>query len=102
MGSGSRRPGRADPVELLEAQASTRLRELNPIRCGRMLVSPFTFFRGAAVVMASDLADPPRTGLEVQLCGDAQLSNFGTYAGPDRRLVFSVNDFDGTLPGPFE
>jgi uncharacterized protein (DUF2252 family) len=76
--------------------------ELGPIRYGRMLVSPFTFFRGTAAVMASDLAGAPRTGLEVQLCGDAHLSNFGTYAGPDRRLVFSVNDFDETLPGPFE
>jgi uncharacterized protein (DUF2252 family) len=94
--------GRPDPLELLEDQARTRLPELNPIRYGRMLVSPFTFFRGAAAVMASDLADRPRTRLDVQLCGDAHLSNFGTYAGPDRRLVFSVNDFDETLPGPFE
>jgi uncharacterized protein (DUF2252 family) len=93
---------RADPVGLLEDQARTRLPELNPIRYGRMLVSPFTFFRGAAAVMTSDLAGQPRTGLDVQLCGDAHLSNFGTYAGPDRRLVFSVNDFDETLPGPFE
>jgi uncharacterized protein (DUF2252 family) len=93
---------RADPVELLEDQARSRLPELNPIRYGRMLVSPFTFFRGAAAVMASDLAGEPRTGLDVQLCGDAHLSNFGTYAGPDRRLIFSVNDFDETLPGPFE
>jgi uncharacterized protein (DUF2252 family) len=93
---------RPDPLELLEDQARTRLPELNPIRYGRMLVSPFTFFRGAAAVMASDLAGQPRTGLDVQLCGDAHLSNFGTYAGPDRRLVFSVNDFDETLPGPFE
>jgi uncharacterized protein (DUF2252 family) len=76
--------------------------DLVPIRYGRMLVSPFTFFRGAACVMASDLRHAPSTGLDVQLCGDAHLSNFGTYAGPDRRLVFSVNDFDETLPGPFE
>lgn len=93
---------RPDPVALLEEQASTRVPELVPIRYGRMLVSPFTFFRGAAKLMASDLREAPRTGLEVQLCGDAHLSNFGTYAGPDRRLVFSVNDFDETLPGPFE
>ena len=91
-----------DPVRLLEAQAQTRVPELNPIRYGRMLVSPFTFFRGTAAVMASDLAHVARTGLIVQLCGDAHLSNFGAYAAPDRRLVFSVNDFDETLPGPFE
>ena len=76
--------------------------ELVPIRYGRMLVSPFTFFRGAAYPMAADLADAPRTGLDVQLCGDAHLSNFGAFAAPDRRLVFSINDFDETLPGPFE
>ena len=76
--------------------------ELVPIRYGRMLVSPFTFFRGAAYLMAADLADAPRTGLHVQLCGDAHLSNFGAFASPDRRLVFGVNDFDETLPGPFE
>jgi hypothetical protein len=93
---------RPDPIALLEEQARTRVPELGAIRYGRMLVSPFTFFRGTAAVMASDLAGAPRTGLEVQLCGDAHLSNFGTYAGPDRRLVFSVNDFDETLPGPFE
>src|SRR5262245_8945763 len=95
-------PGRADPVGLLEEQAKTRVPELVPIRYGRMLVSPFTFFRGAAYLMASDLADGPRTGLHAQLCGDAHLSNFGTFAAPDRRLVFSINDFDETLPGPFE
>src|SRR6478736_2750402 len=93
---------RADPVALLEQQAATRVQELVPLRYGRMLVSPFTFFRGAAYPMASDLAGEPRTGLNVQLCGDAHLSNFGVYAAPDRRLVFSVNDFDETLPGPFE
>ena len=76
--------------------------ELVPIRYGRMLVSPFTFYRGAAYLMASDLAGMPRTGLHTQLCGDAHLSNFGGFAAPDRRLVFSVNDFDETLPGPFE
>ena len=95
-------PGRADPVALLEEQAQTRLPELGPIRYGRMLVSPFTFFRGAAYLMAADLADGPRTGLHAQLCGDAHLSNFGIFAAPDRRLVFSINDFDETLPGPFE
>jgi uncharacterized protein (DUF2252 family) len=93
---------RRDPVELLEEQAATRVQELVPIRYGRMLVSPFMFFRGAAYLMASDLAGDPRTGLQVQLCGDAHLSNFGMYAAPDRRLVFGVNDFDETLPGPFE
>ena len=93
---------RPDPVELLEEQAASRVQELVPIRYGRMLVSPFTFFRGAAYPMAADLAGAPRTGLEVQLCGDAHLSNFGGFAAPDRRLVFSINDFDETLPGPFE
>ena len=93
---------RRDPVELLEEQAASRVPELVPIRYGRMLVSPFTFFRGAAYPMAADLADAPRSGLEVQLCGDAHLSNFGGFAAPDRRLVFSINDFDETLPGPFE
>jgi uncharacterized protein (DUF2252 family) len=93
---------RRDPVELLEEQAASRLPELVPIRYGRMLVSPFTFFRGAAYPMAADLAGAPRTGLQVQLCGDAHLSNFGAFAAPDRRLVFSLNDFDETLPGPFE
>ena len=94
--------GRRDPVELLDDQAATRLQQLVPIRYGRMLVSPFTFYRGAAAVMASDLANEPRTGLDVQLCGDAHLSNFGVFAAPDRRMVFSINDFDETLPGPFE
>jgi uncharacterized protein (DUF2252 family) len=93
---------RPSPVSLLEEQAVTRVPELVPIRYGRMLVSPFTFYRGAAYLMASDLASAPRTGLSVQLCGDAHLSNFGVFASPDRRLVFSVNDFDETLPGPFE
>src|SRR5213075_3072672 len=95
-------PMRRDPIDLLEGQAQTRLPELGPIRYGRMLVSPFTFFRGAAYLMAADLADGRRTGLHAQLCGDAHLSNFGIFAAPDRRLVFSVNDFDETLPGPFE
>jgi uncharacterized protein (DUF2252 family) len=95
-------PHRPDPIDLLQEQAKTRVPELVPIRYGRMLVSPFAFYRGAAAVMASDLSDGPRTGLQAQLCGDAHLSNFGIYAAPDRRLVFSVNDFDETLPGPFE
>ena len=95
-------PQRRDPIDLLEQQAETRLPELAPIRYGRMLVSPFTFFRGGAYLMAADLADGPRTGLHAQLCGDAHLSNFGIFAAPDRRLVFSINDFDETLPGPFE
>ncbi len=93
---------RPDPVELLEEQARSRVPELVPIRYGRMLVSPFTFYRGAAYLMASDLATGSRTGLHTQLCGDAHLSNFGVFASPDRRLVFSINDFDETLPGPFE
>ena len=93
---------RPSPLELLEQQAQTRVPELVPIRYGRMLVSPFTFYRGAAYLMASDLAGAPRTNLTVQLCGDAHLSNFGGFAAPDRRLVFSINDFDETHPGPFE
>jgi uncharacterized protein (DUF2252 family) len=87
---------------VLEEQSSLRVPELVPIRYGRMLLSPFTFFRGAAAVMASDLAGVSRTGLRTQLSGDAHLSNFGIFAAPDRRLVFGVNDFDETLPGPFE
>jgi uncharacterized protein (DUF2252 family) len=93
---------RRDPVELLEEQAVSRVPELVPIRYGRMLVSPFTFYRGAAKLMAADLAGAQRTDLRVQLCGDAHLSNFGGFAAPDRRLVFDINDFDETLPGPFE
>jgi uncharacterized protein (DUF2252 family) len=93
---------RVDPVELLERQAKTRVPELVPIRYGRMLVSPFTFYRGAAMIMAQDLAATPRSGLTVQCCGDAHLSNFGGFASPERRLVFDVNDFDETLPGPWE
>ena len=95
-------PDRPSPVKLLEEQAQTRVPELVPIRYGRMLVSPFTFYRGAALLMASDLSALPRTGLQVQLCGDAHLSNFGGFAAPDRRVVFSINDFDETHPGPFE
>ncbi|HZW73872.1 MAG TPA: DUF2252 domain-containing protein, partial [Caldimonas sp.] len=95
-------PARTDPVAILEAQSATRLPDLVPIRYGRMLESPFAFYRGAAAVMAADLADGPRTGLQTQLCGDAHLSNFGIFATPDRRLTFDVNDFDETLAGPFE
>ena len=91
-----------DPVGLLEQQATTRVAELVPIRYGRMLVSPFTFFRGAAVVMAHDLAPSPSAGLSVQLCGDCHLANFGGFASPERDLVFDINDFDETLRGPFE
>jgi uncharacterized protein (DUF2252 family) len=91
-----------DPVALLLNQDQTRVRELVPIRHGRMLVSPFTFYRGAALVMAADVDTTPTTGLQTQLCGDAHLSNFGAYASPERRLVFDINDFDETLPGPFE
>jgi uncharacterized protein (DUF2252 family) len=93
---------RPDPVSLLERQASTRVPDLVPIRYGRMLVSPFTFFRGAALIMASDLATTPRSGLSAQVCGDAHLSNFGLFASPERKLMFDVNDFDETLPGPWE
>jgi uncharacterized protein (DUF2252 family) len=93
---------RADPVALLAAQAATRVQELVPIRYGRMLVSPFTFYRGAAAVMAADLARTPDSGIVVQACGDAHLSNFGGFAAPDRRLIFGPNDFDETLPGPWE
>src|SRR6478672_10271045 len=93
---------RGDPVKLLERQAKTRVPELVPIRYGRMLVSPFTFYRGAALIMAHDLVTTPRSGLTVQCCGDAHLSNFGVFASPERRLVFDINDFDETLPGPWE
>jgi uncharacterized protein (DUF2252 family) len=93
---------RRDPVEVLEEQATTRVPELVPIRYGRMLASPFTFFRGAAAIMAMDLAKTPQSGLRVQACGDAHLSNFGAFAAPDRRLVLDLNDFDETLPGPWE
>jgi uncharacterized protein (DUF2252 family) len=93
---------RADPVEILESQARSRVPELVPIRHGRMLVTPFTFYRGAALPMAADLSRVPSSGLRVQLCGDAHLSNFGVFGAPDRRLVFDLNDFDETLPGPWE
>jgi uncharacterized protein (DUF2252 family) len=93
---------RTDPISILEEQARTRAPELVPIRHGRMLVSAFAFYRGAAAIMAADLADTPHSGLNVQLCGDAHLENFGVFAAPDRTLVFDVNDFDETLPGPWE
>ncbi|KYG11441.1 hypothetical protein BE21_00870 [Sorangium cellulosum] len=95
-------PHRRDPIALLEEQATTRVPELVPIRYGRMLVSPFTFYRGAACVMASDLAATTRSGLRVQLCGDAHLSNFGVFGSAERRLMFDINDFDETLPGPWD
>jgi uncharacterized protein (DUF2252 family) len=95
-------PDRPDPVEILTEQDRTRVPELISIRHGRMLVSPFTFYRGAAGIMAADLGATPRSGLDVQLCGDAHLSNFGVFAAPDRRLIFDINDFDETHPGPFE
>ncbi len=95
-------PDRPDPIGLLEEQAKARVPELVPVRWGRMMVSPFTFFRGAALPMASDLASTPVSGLAVQACGDAHLSNFGIFGSAERRLVFDVNDFDETLPGPWE
>ena len=96
------RSGGTDPVALLDGQSSTRVAELVPVRYGRMLVSPFSFYRGPAVIMAEDLAAGPRTELTTQLCGDAHLSNFGVFASPERRLVFDVNDFDESHPGHFE
>ena len=93
---------RPDPIALLEEQAKTRLPDLLPIRNGRMAASPFAFYRGAAYVMASDLSHTPTTGLRAQLCGDAHLSNFGGFASPERDLLFDLNDFDETLPGPWE
>src|SRR3954469_18751039 len=94
--------GRPDPVGVLEEQEATRVAELVPIRHGRMIVSPFTFYRGGAAIMAWDLSRTPTTGLRLQCCGDAHLSNFGVFGAPDRRLVFDLNDFDETLPAPFE
>lgn len=93
---------RPDPVAVLERQGRDRLQELLPIRYGRMTASPFAFLRGAAAVMAADLAAQPHTGLTVQLCGDAHLLNFGLFASPERALHFDLNDFDETCPGPFE
>ena len=95
-------PDRPDPLALLEEQAEARVPELVPVRWGRMMVSPFTFYRGAALPMAADLAGTPVSGLAVQACGDAHLSNFGVFGSAERRLVFDVNDFDETLPGPWE
>src|SRR4051812_32232684 len=95
-------PDRIDAVTLLEGQALTRVPELLPIRYGRMAASSFAFFRGAALPMAADLAHTPRSGLTVQACGDAHLANFGVFASPERHLVFDINDFDETLPGPWE
>jgi uncharacterized protein (DUF2252 family) len=94
--------GRESPIEVLEAQAATRVPELNPIRYGRMLASPFAFFRGAAAIMAGDLATTSTSGFTTQICGDAHLSNFGLYASPERHLVFDLNDFDETIRGPWE
>src|SRR5215468_9431146 len=94
--------GRPDPVGLLEEQDATREPDLVPVRHGRMMVSPFTFYRGTARIMAADLEDTPVAGLDAQLCGDAHLSNFGAFASPERRLLFDLNDFDETLPGPVE
>jgi uncharacterized protein (DUF2252 family) len=93
---------REDPVAILGRQAESRVEELVPIRYGRMAASPFAFFRGAAAVMAADLAATPDSGLRVQVCGDAHLSNFGAFAAPDRRLIFDLNDFDESLPAPWE
>src|SRR5690349_4550408 len=95
-------PDRPDPVTLLEQQAASRVPDLIPIRHGRMLASPFTFYRGAALIMAADLAATPVTGVTVQLCGDAHLSNFGLFGTPERQMLFDINDFDETLPGPWE
>src|SRR6476469_4743614 len=93
---------RADPVDVLMGSSAGRLEELLPIRVGRMAATPFAFYRGAAAVMASDLASLPTTGLEVQACGDCHLMNFGLFATPERNVVFGLNDFDETIPGPWE
>src|SRR3954463_13472987 len=95
-------PQRPDPVAVLESQAATRVSDLLPIRYGRMAVSAFTYYRGAALPMAYDLAGTPSSGIVVQACGDAHLSNFGIFASPERRLVFDINDFDETLRAPWE
>ena len=95
------RPDRPDPIALLEEQAAQRVPELVPIRYGRMSASPFAFYRGAAYVMASDLSGSPQSGIRVQLRGDAHLANFGAFASPERQLLFDLNDFDETLPGPW-
>src|SRR5215213_1088963 len=95
-------PDRPDPVDLLEVQARDRIPDLMPIRYARMMASPFAFMRGSAIVMANDLASTPKSGIQSQVCGDAHLSNFGLYASPERALLFDLNDFDETLPGPWE
>ena len=95
-------PKRTDPVDVIDAQSAKRVPELVPIRYGRMSESPFRFYRGAAAIMAADLAETPRTGIRVQCCGDAHLLNFRLLASPERRLMFDINDFDETLPGPWE
>jgi uncharacterized protein (DUF2252 family) len=95
-------PDRPDPIDLLEAQARDRIPDLIPIRYSRMMASPFAFMRGSAIIMANDLASTPKTGIQAQLCGDAHLLNFGAYASPERALLFDLNDFDETLPGPWE
>ena len=94
--------GRPDPVSILEGQAATRVAELIPLRYERMLASPFAFYRGAAAVMAVDLSQTPNSGLRVQCCGDAHLANFGGFESPERAMLFDINDFDETLPGPWE
>ena len=93
---------RPDPVELLRSQGETRVQALLPLRYERMSASAFTFYRGAALIMASDLSTTPTTGIDVQACGDAHISNFGMFSSPERRTVFDINDFDETLPGPWE
>src|SRR6188768_2338837 len=93
---------RPDPIDLLVSQGLSRVTELLPLRYGRMSASAFAFYRGAALIMASDLASTEDSGLDVQLCGDAHMSNFGLYGTPERRMLFDLNDFDETLPGPFE
>src|SRR5215211_4153541 len=95
-------PDRPDPVDLLEAQGRDRVQDLLPIRYARMMASPFAFMRASAIVMANDLAGTPKSGIQAQLCGDAHLLNFGAYASPERALLFDLNDFDETLPGPWE
>ena len=102
LGTWTAAPDRPDPIALLEEQATTRIPDLVPVRYGRMAVTPFTFYRGAALPMAADLSVGPRTDIEVQLCGDAHLVNFGLFASPERDLLFDINDFDETLHGPFE
>lgn len=95
-------PKRTDPVEIIGQQSARRVPELVPIRYGRMSEAPFRFYRGAAAIMAADLAETPRTGIRVQCCGDAHMLNFRLLASPERRLMFDINDFDETLPGPWE